>query len=176
MKPTSQKLRRTVACLATSLALTVSSSATEMDWTSLQPVSDARLTALRGGFETANGLRLSFSMERVVYVNGELTASTRLTIPDLANLSGRGASLSSTGGLPAGTSIPVSGPSQLITNGQVIQLPSTTAMITGIQNSLNNQSIQVRTTIDATLASMSQLRSQLSSDAFRLSTVNSTRR
>lgn len=172
----SQHLRRNPFLFALSLALAGPASAAEVDWNSLQPVSDARLNALRGGFETANGLRLSFSMERVVYVNGELTASTRLTIPDLANLSARGASLSSTGGLPAGTSIPVSGPSQLITNGQVIQLPSAAAMITGIQNSLNNQSIQVRTTIDATLASMSQFRSQLISDAFRQSTIDSVRR
>lgn len=176
MKPTTHQLRHAFIGLALSIVLTAPCGATERDWNSLEPLSDARLATLRGGFVAANGLRLSFSMERVVFVNGELTASTRLTIPDLANLSARGASLSSTGGLPGGTAMPVTGASQLITNGQVVSLPNTTAMITGIQNSLNNQLIQVRTTIDATLASMSQFRTQLINDAFRQSTIDSIRR
>lgn len=178
MSATTEHMRRNLAGLAIGLAFGAPCSANGVDWSDLKPVSDARLANLRGGFETSTGLKLSFSMERVVYINGELTATTRLSIPDLANLSGRGASLTSTGtgALPAGSSLPLPGPSQLITNGQVIQLPSTTAMITGIQNSLNNQMIQVRTTIDATLPSMSQFRSQLFSDAFRSSTINSTRR
>lgn len=46
-----------------------------------------RLDAMRGGYEVPSGLLLSFGIERAVYVNGELVATTRVNIPDVARMS-----------------------------------------------------------------------------------------
>jgi hypothetical protein len=49
--------------------------------------SNQELAALRGGFEVNIGgqlLSLAFSLERVSYLNGELLASTRIVVPDIA--------------------------------------------------------------------------------------------
>jgi len=49
-----------------------------------QPVAFDRLETSRGGFELPSGLQASFGFARVIYVNGELVASTRVSIPDVA--------------------------------------------------------------------------------------------
>jgi hypothetical protein len=49
-----------------------------------QPVAFDRLETSRGGFDLPSGLQASFGFARVVYVNGELVASTRVSIPDIA--------------------------------------------------------------------------------------------
>ncbi len=54
------------------------------EWT---PIDPARLDGMRGGFQLPSGLRLSFGIERAVYVNGELTASTAVRIADLSRIS-----------------------------------------------------------------------------------------
>jgi hypothetical protein len=46
-------------------------------WT---PVPPERLEEMRGGFELPSGLLLSFGIERLVHVNGQLVASARLDI------------------------------------------------------------------------------------------------
>lgn len=50
------------------------------------PLSLEELDALRGGFITSTGLVLSLGIERVAFVNGELVASTRVDIPNIAQL------------------------------------------------------------------------------------------
>lgn len=52
-------------------------------WVAVDP---ALLDEMRGGFSTADGTLLSFGIERAVYVNGELMATTRVQIPDLARM------------------------------------------------------------------------------------------
>lgn len=50
-------------------------------------VSNQELAALRGGFELNIGgqlLSLAFSLEQVSYLNGQLLASTRIVVPDIA--------------------------------------------------------------------------------------------
>lgn len=54
------------------------------EWIALPP---ERLDALRGGYEVPSGLLLSFGIERAVYVNGDLVATTRVNIPDVARMS-----------------------------------------------------------------------------------------
>ncbi|MBF6025464.1 hypothetical protein [Lysobacter niastensis] len=51
-----------------------------------KPVDPERLDSLRGGFDTPSGMTLSFGIERVVMVNGELLATTRVNIPDIARM------------------------------------------------------------------------------------------
>jgi hypothetical protein len=54
------------------------------EWIAIDP---ALLDDMRGGFTTGDGLALSFGIERAVFVNGELLATTRVQIPDVARMS-----------------------------------------------------------------------------------------
>ncbi|HEY1139876.1 MAG TPA: hypothetical protein VGE88_06685 [Lysobacter sp.] len=53
------------------------------EWVAVDP---ALLDEMRGGFMTAGGTSLSFGIERAVFVNGELLATTRVQIPDIARM------------------------------------------------------------------------------------------
>lgn len=55
------------------------------EWVAIDP---ARLDELRGGFVTSTGMALSFGIERAVFVNGALVATTRVHIPDVARMTG----------------------------------------------------------------------------------------
>lgn len=83
------KLR--TACAGALLALTpqvVSGAGLESgDFDGYPVVSNQELAALRGGFEMNIGgqlLSLAFSLEQVSYLNGQLLASTRIVVPDIA--------------------------------------------------------------------------------------------
>jgi len=57
------------------------------DFEGYPAVSNQELAALRGGFELNIGgqlLSLAFSFERVSYLNGQLQALTRISVPDIA--------------------------------------------------------------------------------------------
>ncbi len=51
-----------------------------------RPVDPARLAQMRGGFQMPSGMMLSFGIERVVYLNGELTARIAVHVPDVARI------------------------------------------------------------------------------------------
>lgn len=51
------------------------------------PLGGDRLDAMRGGWSLPSGLVVSFGFERLAWVNGELVASTRIDIPDMASIS-----------------------------------------------------------------------------------------
>lgn len=51
-----------------------------------RPIDPARLADMRGGFQLPSGTVLSFGIERVVYVNGELTARIAVQVPDVARI------------------------------------------------------------------------------------------
>lgn len=53
-------------------------------WTALAP---ERLGELRGGYVLHGGLVVSFGFERLAWVNGELVASLRVDVPDVARIS-----------------------------------------------------------------------------------------
>ncbi|GGK09566.1 hypothetical protein [Luteimonas terricola] len=50
------------------------------------PLDAARLDAMRGGFALPSGLVVSFGFERMAWVDGELVASLRIDIPDIARI------------------------------------------------------------------------------------------
>lgn len=50
------------------------------------PVAMQQLAAMRGGFQLPSGMQLSFGVERVVYVNNQMVANTRVVIPDVARM------------------------------------------------------------------------------------------
>jgi hypothetical protein len=51
-----------------------------------RPIDPARLAGMRGGLQIPSGTVLSFGIERVVHVNGQLVASVSVRIPDIAHI------------------------------------------------------------------------------------------
>ncbi len=54
-------------------------------------VDEGELAGMRGGFELPGGLMMSFGLERLVYINGELTSTIRLNVVELGELVATGA-------------------------------------------------------------------------------------
>lgn len=103
-----------------------------------KPVVFDRLENLRGGFDLPSGLQASFGFERVVYLNGELVATTSVNIPDIANMTPEQAQ-----------SLAAAKRTTLVQVGQGNTFQGGTAaggLV--IQNTLDNQDIQVLTTLD----------------------------
>jgi len=126
-------------------------------------VGDDVMDGMRGGFTTPDGLVLSFGIERVVYINGELASSTRLNVSELGNLVGGSADLRAM--VPVGATIGLiqSGPNNTF-NGGVMHSGS---FATVIQNSLDGQHIQTITTIDAQVNSMDLMQSNRFGESLR---------
>jgi hypothetical protein len=118
-------------------------------------VSEEKLDSMRGGFETAAGLIVSFGIERAVYVNGELANVVRANVPDLARAVADNGALASKLGEAA--SIVQNGNGNFANFGPA----SSGAYSLVIQNSLDGQNLQVVTTIDATVTSYQMMRSEL---------------
>ncbi|MHB8913202.1 MAG: hypothetical protein ACYC42_11260 [Lysobacter sp.] len=53
------------------------------EWIAVPP---ERLDELRGGFVMPSGLLMSFGIERAVYVDGQLVATARFNVPDIARI------------------------------------------------------------------------------------------
>jgi hypothetical protein len=126
-------------------------------------VGDEVMDGMRGGFTTPDGLVLSFGIERVVYINGELSSSTRLNVAELGNLVGGSADMAAMVPLGATVGLIQSGPNNSV-SGDVMRSGS---FATVIQNSLDNQHIQTITTIDAQVNSMDLMRSNRLGESLR---------
>lgn len=116
-------------------------------------VGTERLEGMRGGFVLPSGLAISFGIERVVYVNGELVATARLSIPDITKM----------------TPVQAQGLAEM-RQGMLVQVGDGNAFVPSgaingvvIQNSLDNQDIRTLTTLDVgvgTLGMFKALNSQ----------------
>ena len=107
---------------------------------------DHDLDQVRGGFDNGTGLKVSFGIERAVYINGSLVANSTLSVTELGKLAGGDvrASASDAAGLT------------LVQNGAgnvVATTSGTTGLGTVIQNSLNDQNIRNVTVINAAVNS-----------------------
>ncbi len=110
-------------------------------------MSSTALDRMRGGF-VANGLNISFGIERATYINGALVTSTSLNMTNLGQMTaGRGSTVLDSGTL----ALVQSGAGNIVTNGSV--LPA--AVGTVIQNTLDGNV----TVINATVNSMTVMRS-----------------
>ena len=109
-------------------------------------VADSQLDQVRGGFEAANGLTISFGIERAVYVNGSLVTTTNLNVSDLGKVAAGQTSLRGTDA--AGMTLIQNGPGNTF-----LATPSAASVGTVIQNTLNNQKIQNVTSINAVVNS-----------------------
>ncbi len=139
---------------------------------SLAALDAGSLDDIRGGFELdGTGLKFSFGIERAVYINGELIASTTLNLKDLQQAVG--------GGLSPATLAPgAAGALGIIQNGSGNNIATTIASNmagTVIQNSLNDQRIQNVTTINATVNSMQAVRAMSVQSAIQSGIVSSLR-
>jgi hypothetical protein len=118
-------------------------------WT---PVNEDQLAQLRGGFTIPGGLQMSLGIERLVSINGQVLARTRVDISDLNLLSDE--QLRQT--RDALSSV------KLIQNGvDNIYQPGASAQAAAgvvIQNTLNDQLIRSQTVISSTVNSASLLK------------------
>lgn len=104
-------------------------------------VGDSKLDTLRGGFDTGNGLMVTFGISRAVYVNGGLVTQTTLNFGQLNNLSpAQAAQLSKQ---MAALNLIQIGPR----NNFEAQQAGTSGTV--IQNTLDNQNIVNQTVINA---------------------------
>ncbi len=125
---------------------------TSSRWT---PVSEAVLDGLRGGFQSnVAGPILSFGIERSVFLNGQLVSSVALTIPDATKIAANVRDTITLVQRGSGNEMPhgVSG----ATPHDVSSLPPLTTVI---QNSLDHQTIQSQTVINATVHALTWARS-----------------
>jgi hypothetical protein len=110
-------------------------------------LTEDRLDAMRGGFDMPSGLKVSFGISRVAYVNGNLVTTTSVNIPDVSAITAQQAQALIAAN--AGALVQVG-------HGNVVQagaLPALTGSV--LQNSLSNQQIQAMTTIDTSVNSLS---------------------
>ena len=112
------------------------------------PVGEHVLAEARGGFDTGNGLLVSLSIDRVLSLNGNVIASGQLSTANAA-LSAFQVARVGEGSALAGAAQPLAG---LL-----------------LQNSANDQLIRSRTTIDATVNSLSILKDMHFGDSLRQS-------
>lgn len=106
----------------------------DSSWVAMAP---QKLDRMRGGFVLPSGLLLSFGIERAVYVNGQLVATTSVNVPDIANITADQAQ-----GL-AGLQ-----DTMLIQIGEGNTFVPTGAGGVVIQNTLNDQDIRALTTLN----------------------------
>jgi len=111
---------------------------------------DDRLEALRGGFEINTGLSVSFGFVRTISINGDLVSQTRFNLPDLSRITEDQAKAVSAA--LSGATIVQNGSGNTV--GTNATSPIHLQPITVIQNSLNGQTIQSLTTVNAGVNSL----------------------
>jgi hypothetical protein len=162
MRPVLLKNRQKTVMLIVSIlcAQSVISAMAFDDFLGQQPVSEEVLDRMRGGFQNdPNGPMMSFGIQRSVYINGRLVNETVLTIPNVLQL----------------TTNP-SNAFTLIQNGagntMMTHPTSLPALMTVIQNSLDHQTIQNQTVINATVAALSLSRALALGNAVSQANLN----
>ncbi len=127
------------------------------------PIDPARLVQMRGGLMLPSGTVLSFGIERLVYVNGQLVATANLQIPDLGRMTADQASA-----LAA------------INEGRVVQIgegnridPGASGNALVIQNTLDGQTITALTTLNVGVGTLATLQEMNSFDALRSALIAS---
>ncbi|MGU7785186.1 hypothetical protein [Burkholderia sp. PU8-34] len=110
-------------------------------------LTDARLDAMRGGFDLPGGLQVSFGVSRVAFVNGNLVATTNINIPDISQITAQQAQALAAANVGALIQV---GPGNAAQPGA---LPALTGAV--IQNTLDNQRIQALTTINTSVNTLS---------------------
>jgi hypothetical protein len=132
-------------------------------------VGDAALASMRGGY-SVNGLNISFGIERAVYVNGALVASTSLNVSNLQRVASGGA------GIAINSSAMLGLVQTGVGNSLAAGAPSAASFAAVVQNTLDGQKIQVSTVINANVSGLSMLRNLNLQWAVRSAVIDSLRR
>ncbi|ALL69015.1 putative lipoprotein [Paraburkholderia caribensis MBA4] len=114
-------------------------------------ISEEKLDSMRGGFDVANGLKVSFGVSRMAVVNGNLVTQTSFNIPDLSNMTTQQAQALASANIG---SLLQNGGGNIAQQGAVQGLSGAV-----IQNTLSNQNIQTLTTINASVNSLGLFKS-----------------
>jgi hypothetical protein len=132
------------ACADTPDATVPTAAAATGNWSA---VDDAALDGARGGFTNGNGLMVSLGIDRLVSINGDVVARTRIDIADLSRIGAEQARQTS----EALSAV------KLVQNGgeNIYRAGEIGSALGGIivQNSLNNQVIRTDTFISSTVNS-----------------------
>ena len=181
-------LLKLVLCTAACFSPAAQTSTLNHGFEDFRVATDDELGEMRGGFElNAGGLNLSFSLEKVTFINGTLVATTHLTIPSLNSLGNAQtladnitqqaivASLQNAAGSSYNPITAVqNGPNNTFTLPDGINLSNTT-LTTIVQNTLDNQVISTMTILNATLNSLSLVRALAISSSLNQALNNSVR-
>ncbi len=135
-------------------------------------LSQRDLDQVRGGFETSAGLKISFGIERAVYINGALVTTTSLNLSDLGKVTGGAGVASAAVAGSSNLTLIQNGPGNTFVSGPV----SAATVGTIVQNTLNDQKIQSVTAINATVNSLQLVRAQNFQSTLRGVLVDSLRR
>lgn len=130
-------------------------------------ISEEKLDTMRGGFDVANGLKVSFGVSRMAVVNGNLVTQTSFNIPDLSNMTTQQAQA------PASANI-----GSLLQNGggNVAQQGAVQGLSGAvIQNTLSNQNILTLTTINTSVNSLGLFKSMNLGATLNNALMNSVR-
>jgi hypothetical protein len=131
------------------------------------------LDQIRGGFEMeGSGLKFSIGIERAVYINGDLVATNVLNLKGLQSTTGGASVASALPAVASGALVVQNGATGNYVAAQVSQNPAATV----VQNSLNNQTIQAVTTVNASVNSMQVVRAMSIQNAIQYGIVSSLRR
>jgi hypothetical protein len=121
-------------------------------------VADAVLDEVRGGFEMPTALLASMTLERSVYLNGELVVNRSATIPDIAHMTAEQATAMAE---VTGTIVIQNGPNNTF---DVADLgPASTV----IQNTLSDQHLVTLTTLSVEVNSLGAYREMNFQDGLR---------
>lgn len=124
------------------------------------PIAPEALDGLRGGYQLPSGLLLSFGIERVAWVNGEMVSYLRVDIPDVANMTPEQAQALSQ---VAQTQLVQVGPGNVFNgmgNGGLV-----------IQNTLDGQDIRAQTTLDVGVNTLGLFQALNVDDALHNATI-----
>lgn len=138
----------------------------------LLAVSENQLDHVRGGFQTDNGVQISFGIERAVYINGSLVTTTSLNVSDLGKVTTGQPQVSAGGAASGNLALIQNGAGNTFVSGPV----STSTLGTVVQNTLNDQKIQSVTLINATVNSLQILKAQTLQSSLRSAVIDSLRR
>jgi hypothetical protein len=123
----------------------------DADW---NPVREEQLDQMRGGFISPGGLQVSLGIERLVSINGELVARTRLDISNLNHLSDE--QLRQTRDALSSVKLIQNGRDNIYQAAQSAHAGAGAGVV--IQNTLNDQLIRSQTVISSTVNSASLLK------------------
>jgi hypothetical protein len=129
------------------------------NWT---PIDPARLADMRGGMQLPSGLSLSFGIERLVYVNGELVANASLQISDVSRMTTEQAQ--ALAAINAGMVVRTGQGNHFDAGGGAAALV--------IQNSLDGQQIVAITTLDISVDTLASYMQANTFDALHSTLIN----